>query len=290
MQYRPLGNTGINVSKLGIGSGTSGFTGECIQHQMSHKDFSDLLLYGLDLGINYWDTALTYYTYPHIKYALQQVKREEVVIASKTNRRGYQDVMAEVEETLKALGTDYVDIFLLHGMRNSFDFKLRRGALKALIKAKEKGYVRALGFSSHGIGATETGMQMDEIDLIMSRLNYTGDYMDSYQENIISKLVSIPFVYKLATTLIPKSILPSVSKAVEPPKPTAALQQKTRYMLQTMHTAGKGIVCMKIFGAGALVDQPEKAIAFAKKQTYVSTFVIGMANKEEIKQNVSLFG
>jgi len=289
MQYCTLGKTGINVSKIGFGTGTTSFTGINLHSSMPVQELSALLLYAYELGVNLWDTAYTYETYPHIRKALDSVKRNNIVISSKTDKSNYKDIHAEIENSLRLLQTDYIDIFLLHGVRNAFDFRVRKGAWKALMEAKKKGYVRAIGFSSHGIGAIEAAQNMKDIDVIMARLNFSGDYMDSYQENIISNVMSIPIAKKLARVLIPKSILPSVSKLVEPPKPSDFLQSKTQDMLRSLHEAGKGIIGIKLFGAGKLKNDSDKAISFAKTLSFIDSFVIGMAKRNEIMENVNLY-
>ncbi|PIQ96144.1 MAG: hypothetical protein COV67_11020 [Nitrospinae bacterium CG11_big_fil_rev_8_21_14_0_20_56_8] len=286
MNRSPLGKTDILVSRLGIGSGTTGFSGTNLQCDMTVREFSDLLLYAYDLGINLWDTAFSYRTYPHFREALKSVKREDIVLVSKTSACSWKTAVHEVESTLKELKTGYVDVFLLHGMRNALDFFLRKGALNALIDLKRKGLLRAVGFSCHGIGAMETGSRMEEFDVVMGRLNYDGVCMDSYQEDFLSKVASIPLAVEMAKLLIPKAALPSVSKMIEPHKPDEPLRNQTIKMLQEMHRGGKGILTMKLFGAGKLGHSPQKALAFASSVNYVDSFVIGMTAKKEIEENV----
>tara|TARA_B100001964_G_C14150698_1_gene561901 strand:+ start:30 stop:320 length:291 start_codon:yes stop_codon:yes gene_type:complete len=83
MKKVELGKTGIKVSRLGIGIGTGLPSGHCAQALMDTNELVGLLLYALDRGINHWDTAFQYNTYSHIKEALKQVKREDVVLATK---------------------------------------------------------------------------------------------------------------------------------------------------------------------------------------------------------------
>lgn len=289
MNYCALGKTGINVSKIGFGTGTTGFSGINLHSSMPVEELSALLLYAYELGVNLWDTAYTYETYPHLRKALDSIKRDSIVISSKTDKSSYKDALAEVENSLRLLQTDYIDIFLLHGVRNAFDFRVRRGALKALIEAKKKGLVRAIGFSSHGIGALEAALHMKELDVVMARLNFSGDYMDSYQENIISNLMSIPIAKKAARVFIPKSFMPSISKLVEPPKPSEILRTKIRDILRNLHESGKGIIGIKLFGAGKLKSEPDQAISFAKTLSFVDSFVIGMAKRSEVVENVNLY-
>lgn len=289
VNYCTLGKTGINVSKIGFGTGTTSFTGINLHSSMSVKDLSGLLIYAYELGVNLWDTAYTYETYPHIRKALDIIKRESIVISSKTDKSNYKDALSEIENSLRFLQTDYIDIFLLHGVRNAFDFRVRKGALKALMEAKKKGLIRAVGFSSHGIGAIEAAQNMAELDIVMARVNFSGDYMDSYQENIISNVMSIPIAKKVARVFIPKRFVPSISKLVEPPKPSEILRAKIRDILRNLHESGKGIIGIKLFGAGKLKSEPDKAISFAKSLAFIDSFVVGMTARSEIMGNVNLY-
>jgi aryl-alcohol dehydrogenase-like predicted oxidoreductase len=286
---RKLGKTGIRVSALGIGTGTSGFSGQGIQASMRVEDLAGILLRGYEWGINLWDTAYSYHTYPHICEALKAIPRGDIVLTSKSSQATYKTAMSEVEKSLMELKTDYLDVCFLHGMRSRFDFTVRHGALKALLECKKKGYIRAVGFSCHGMGAMEKGLDIPEIDVILARLNYAGAYMDSYQEGFISKCMSIPIISKMAYRLIPRTVLPSISKMVEPPKPDNALQDRTKELLKEFQAVGRGVIGMKLFGAGLLVNDPNRAIAFARSVEFVDSFIVGMCSITEVEQNVRLF-
>lgn len=289
MQYQTLGSTGIKVSKIGFGTGTSHFSGVNQHALMAVSELSRLLLCAYEMGINFWDTASSYGTYPHIRSALEIIKRDNIIISSKTNKTNYREVVAEIEDSLRFLQTTYIDIFLLHGVRNTFDFRIRKGAIQALLDAKERGLIRAIGFSSHGIGAVEASQYIKEFDIVMARLNFSGDYMDSYQENMISNLMTIPILNKIVRAFIPKAIAPSISKLVEPPKPSSSLQTKIKDILYKLHELGKGLIGIKLFGAGNLKNDVQRVFSFAKTLAFVDSFVIGMIREKEIIENVSLF-
>ena len=153
--------------------------------------------------------------YLNSQEALKQIPREKVIIATKFSDTSEKNVDQKIKETVKALKTDYLDICLLHGVRNAFEIKMRSGALKALIKAKEKGYVRSIGLSAHGIGAIEASLTIPEIEVLLARINWSGVSMDAYQEGFLSKLVAIPYVKEVARKIIPKKLIPSFSAQVE---------------------------------------------------------------------------
>ena len=67
-------------------------------------------------GINFWETADQYGSHPHVGEALKKVEREEVVILTKTNSKTYKDVKKDLDRFRIELGTDYLDIILLHAV------------------------------------------------------------------------------------------------------------------------------------------------------------------------------
>ena len=108
-----LGNTGITMSRMAMGTGTSGFGGSSNQtRKLGIKGVSDLLRAGFDEGINFWDTADQYGSHRHVSEALKKTEREKVVILTKTNSKTYKDVKNDLDRFKKELGTDYFDIVL----------------------------------------------------------------------------------------------------------------------------------------------------------------------------------
>ncbi len=110
MKRVELGKTGIEVSRLGIGTGTGLPSGHCAQALMDKNELARLLLYALDRGINLWDTAFQYNTYPHIKEALKQVGRKDVVLTTKFSAANEKETIRDFNITLKDLNIDYVDM------------------------------------------------------------------------------------------------------------------------------------------------------------------------------------
>src|SRR5262249_34416447 len=103
----------------------------------------------LDRGVNFWDTAESYGSHPHVAAGLRRVRRERVVLQTKTGEAGYEKARQRIDAALHALGTDYLDIPLLHGVDSPRDLQRREGALQAMLEAKQAGKVRAVGCSTH---------------------------------------------------------------------------------------------------------------------------------------------
>jgi len=176
----PLGDTGITMSRMAMGTGTSGFGGSSNQtRQLGIKGLSDLLRAAYDEGINFWETADQYGSHPHLREAFKKVEREKVVILTKTNSKTYKDVKSDLERFKSELGTDYFDIVLLHAVTDPKWNENMKGAMEALSEAKEAGIIRAHGISCHSIGALQTAADEPWVEVDLARYNPGGVAMDA---------------------------------------------------------------------------------------------------------------
>ena len=175
-----LGQTGIEMSRMAMGTGTHGFGGASNQtRQLGIRGLSDMLHAGFDEGINFWETADQYGSHPHVGAALKKVNREEVVILTKTNSKTYKDVKKDLDRFRIELGTDYLDIILLHAITDPQWNQNFKGAMEALAEAKEEGILRAHGISCHSIGALETAADEPWVEVDLARFNPGGARMDA---------------------------------------------------------------------------------------------------------------
>ncbi len=112
-----LGKTGIKVSRLAQGTGTNGVNHSSNQiRQMGDRGLADLLVKGVDNGLHFWDLADQYGSHPHAKLALQTVKRDKVVILTKTHASTEQEMRDDLDRFRTEMGVDHIDIVLLHCM------------------------------------------------------------------------------------------------------------------------------------------------------------------------------
>jgi len=180
-----LGDTGIEVSRMAMGTGTHGFGGASNQtRQMGIKGVSDMLRAAYDDGINFWETADQYGSHPHVGEALKKVKREEVVVLTKTNSKTYEDVKKDLDRFRIELGTDYLDIILLHAVTDPQWNENMKGAMEALAEARVEGILRAHGISCHSIGALETAADEPWVEVDLARFNPGGVRMDADVETV----------------------------------------------------------------------------------------------------------
>lgn len=284
-----LGRTGIEVSYLGIGT-SAAYDGIVCGAKLKPSDYPRLLCFAYEHGITFWDTSLTYGTHGAIREALKSIPRGKVVICSKTIESSGIRVRHDVGSALRGIDTDYIDIFLIQCLRNKFDLWYRSEALDMLCKMKEKGYIRAVGVASHGIGALESCKKVDRIDVVMGRVNYSGHLMDSRQDNIKSVLAGIPTIKKISQRLIPRSIFKDLASSVQKPVASNEDRQIALKIFQELHSLGKGIIGMKILGEGHLAGDVPHAIGFVKSLPFVTSIVLGCCSEKEIMEAVRAVG
>lgn len=288
MEKVPLGNTGIMVSRLGIGTGTAHPSGKSAQSLMHRDEFIDLLLYAYSRGIDFWDTAYAYDTHEMISYALKRVDRSKIILSTKLSTIKEKDTIKYFEKSLKELNTDYVDICLLHGVRTQRELKTRAEALETLHKLKEKGYIRVVGLSSHGLSALQGALYNEGIEIVFVRINHAWQCMDSSRLGIYDRMASIAVLKTLFKTLVP----PSIRSIVRPHTETNFIDRKDREsivsILKNIHAKKKGIVGMKILAEGNLRHEVKKAVDYVKSLNFIDSFIVGMLSKKEIEEICSL--
>lgn len=153
MKYTTLGNTDINASKICVGAMSFGKAGTMHDWTLNEADSEAVIKHALDLGINFFDTANVYSAGTSETYLGQALKknvaRDKVVIASKVyfneGRLSKAAIAREIDGTLKRLGTDYLDVYIIHRFDYDTPIEETMGALNDLVQA---GKVRALGASA----------------------------------------------------------------------------------------------------------------------------------------------
>ncbi len=153
MEYTKLGNTDIQVSKVCVGCMSFGVAGVMHDWTLDEAQSEAVIGHALDLGINFFDTANCYSGGSSEEYLGKALKkltaRDKVVIASKVyfneGRLSKNAIQREIEGTLKRLGTDYLDLYIIHRFDYETPVEETMEALHQLVKA---GKVRALGASA----------------------------------------------------------------------------------------------------------------------------------------------
>ncbi len=170
MRYNVLGNTGLKVSQLCFGVLPLG----PLQINISPDDGGELMLAAMENGVNFFDTAQSYQTYPHLAKALRHYP-ERVVLASKSTAPDYAGMSRAIDEALKQLGVDCIDIFHMHAARVGRDLLMQRaGAWQCLLDYRQKGYIRAAGVSSHNAQLMEDLADNPDVDVLFPLINKAG--------------------------------------------------------------------------------------------------------------------
>jgi aryl-alcohol dehydrogenase-like predicted oxidoreductase len=186
-----LGRTGIKLSRLAMGSGTHGWNYASDQTRLGMKTFSDLLRYGYDQGINFWESADQYGSHTYLREGIKQVGRDKLVILSKTRARTAQEMRDDLDRFRRELGTDYIDILLLHCMLSSSWPEERRGAMEVLEEARSRGIIRAHGVSCHDFGALKVAARHPWVQVDLARINAVQKHMDADPASVIEVLTQM---------------------------------------------------------------------------------------------------
>ena len=251
MQKQYLGNTGLQVSRAGFGVLPMGPS----QLALPLEEGADLLLYGMEQGINFFDTAEYYQTYPYLRLAMDKWAAAghdpaELIISSKSLAADFDGMMEAIEDARLQLKRDVIDIFLMHEVRSG-QLEERSGAWKALKEAKARGLVKAIGLSTHHVDTAEAASQMDDLDVVFPLLNYAG--------------LGIRRGNQFAS---PEEMVAAISAC---------------------RSAGKGVYSMKAFGGGSLTATYQKALEFVFGQPDVDSVMLGFGHKSELDDFINWY-
>lgn len=243
-----LGRTGIRSSFLAQGTGFHGWGGSSDHTRLGQADFTRLVRHGLDEGLNFLDMADQYGSHTYMREALRGVPRDKVVLLTKlypTERvQPAGGTRAEVDRFRRELGSDHLDVCLLHCVttpRWPTEFARVLDELQAL---KEQGALRAVGISCHDFGALELAAAHPWVDVLFARVNHRGG----------------------------------------PEYSCDAAPQEIARVLKLARANGKAVVGMKIFGAGKLTRPEDKdaSLRFVLKGGLVDAMTIGMLSAQQV--------
>jgi predicted aldo/keto reductase-like oxidoreductase len=249
-----LGQTGIKLSRLGMGTGTS--SGQ-LQRDLGREGFNSLVKYAYDQGITYFDCAQAYRTFDWIGGAIKGLPREKLFIQSKIPGQP-EDVLGAIDHHRKVLDTDFVDSMLIHCMvKNDWTDQWKR-IMDGFNEAKAKGWIRSKGVSCHSLPALRGATATPWVEVHLVRINPQGRRMDGEEE--------------------------MVWDANDEGHEVAPVVKE----IKAMRAKGRGIIGMKIIGNGAFVNPAdrEKSIRFAMSMPELDAIVIGFKNRAEIDEAI----
>ena len=165
MEYRVLGKTGLNISRMGFG-------GIPIQ-RIDAEGTKELMQQLKAAGVNFIDTARGYtVSEEYLGYALKEI-RNDFIIATKSMARTKEAMAADIEVSLKNLRTDYIDLYQVH---NATPEQVQQviapgGALEALLEAKAAGKIGHIGLTSHSLDTFKMALEMPWVETFMFPYN-----------------------------------------------------------------------------------------------------------------------
>jgi len=187
LPLKQLGSTGESVTMLGLGGFHIG--------RMDDPMAKETIELAIHEGIRFFDTAESYQRgIAEEKYGklLTPKYRDEIFLMTKTRATDYQTAEEHLHGSLKRLGTDRLDLWLMHSIENENDVKsrLQNGVLKFMIEAKSKGLVRHIGFSGHTTTRAHLSMlaQSDDVEVCMMPINVLDTGYNSFINNVLPEL------------------------------------------------------------------------------------------------------
>ncbi len=246
-----LGETGMEVPRLALGTGSRGWMKTSNQKKLGEKKFVDLAMHAYDRGIRFFETADMYGTHEFVGKALKNVDREKVTVLTKIMVYEHQDwykpepFQKSIDRFRKELDTEYIDILLLHCMVNSQWPDEYKRYMDDYSETQQKGIVKKIGLSCHDLGALKVAAENPWADVLLARINYDGAKMDGP----------------------PADVMPVLKKAKE---------------------NGKGVIGMKVFGCGDLTkdDQRQKSLEYVMKSKNVDCMTIGFESPEQVDDTI----
>ena len=182
MPMRVLGRTKARVSVIGFGSAPLGHSFQ------SQETFDRVVGEAIDLGINYIDTATIYDVAQERLGAIVKPRRDKLFVATKTRGMTKDRALATIEESLRLLKTDYLDLVHLH---NIGDFDIEKfgdpdSPLSGLKEARKQGKVRFIGASGHQrVQKMADAVRTGEIDVIMPAMNFVDQHIYGYETKVL---------------------------------------------------------------------------------------------------------
>lgn len=183
-----IGRTGIQTSRLAMGTGTVGFGHHSNQTALGLEGLSRLLQNGYDNGLRFFDTADAYGSHAHVADALKHVDRSKVTLLTKSWAREASEMRADLDRFRRELNTDHLDIMLMHCLTEP-DWTTRyRPVMDVLSEAKAKGVLRAHGCSCHSIEALRAAAKSPWVEVDLVRINPIGSHMDADPATVVGVL------------------------------------------------------------------------------------------------------
>jgi len=182
LEKRSLGKTGEKLSMIGFGG--------IVVDQATTEQAAARVREAIDHGVNYFDVAPTYGNAEEMLGPALEPYRKDVFLACKTQERKKEGARKELEQSLKYLRTDYLDLYQLHAVTSLEDVDTifgKGGAMETFVQAREEGKVKYLGFSAHSVEAAMALMDGFDFDTILFPFNFATWYAGDFGPQVMQR-------------------------------------------------------------------------------------------------------
>jgi predicted aldo/keto reductase-like oxidoreductase len=250
----PLGNSGVKVTRLAFGTGS--WSGR-VQRELGQEGFTRLVRHAYDRGIRFFESADAYSgMHEMLAIALRGLPRESYRLMTKCRVRGSEDAPAAIDRFRTELGTDYLDILLLHCVRVPNWAEETKALRDGFAEAKEKKIIHAHGASCHGLLPLRAFTPNHEwLDVALLRVNPFGTKMDTLKQSDTDDLGDVDEVVG---------------------------------HIKTIRATGTGVIGMKIIGEGQFKtpEQRDASIKFVTQLGTVDAITIGYKSPAEVDEAI----
>ena len=284
MDYTILGRTGLKVSKMGVGCGGPSRVGQSTGNTI--EESISLIDYALKSGINFIDTAEVYKTEKIVGKAIKNCKRENLVISTKKSTwRNIQprNVKKSIERSLQNLGTEFIDIYHLHGVILQDYEYLKSEIAPLLLEMKDQGKIRFIGIterfnSDPKHSMLQRALEDDIWDVMMVGFNILNQ---SARNRVLAKAIEkkigilVMFDVRLALSN-PKRLIECIDELIEKKQIDPSEIENTNPLGFLLHKRG----------AVSLVDA---AYRFCRSEPGTHVILSGTGNMDHLMANISSF-
>jgi len=283
MIYKTLGKTGLKVSIIGFGASPLGGEFGSIDPEEGRRAVN----YAIEQGINYFDVA-PYYGRTLAETRLGEFlegKRDKIILTSKACRYDITDfdysakrIMRSIEESLKRLRTDYVDIYQIHDVEYGKREQIVGEAIGAMFKLREQGKIRFIGITGYPLTplkeiAEALGPESEDIDTILSYCRY--NLMDTTMDDILTPVVMRRGIGLVNASPLHMRVLTEKGAPYWHPAPERVLEA-ARKVAQLCRERGTTV--------------SDLAMQFALAHKDVSITLVGMSKVRHVEANIKIVG
>lgn len=182
IERRTLGKTGVKLSILGFGS--------FVLKDGTPEQAKDWVRLAFESGVNYFDVAPAYGRAEELIGPALEPFRKDVFLSCKTAKRKQAEAQMDLENSLRVLRTDHLDLYQLHHVTTLEEVDTvfgADGAMQTLEAAKKAGKARFLGFSAHSVEAAMALMDRYDFDSIMFPVNYATWHAGNFGPQVLAR-------------------------------------------------------------------------------------------------------